>query len=151
MRQPGGGAKLCQSGSKLAVQKGCTVLLSAASFNPSTRQKHIILLDITYTDDLKVAERYQQKLDHHELYLDHLRGLGWRAKLYPIVLTHSGCATLSLRTLLKTDCGFTDTTVDTLLKLLQKHTFNYNSSLKYTRYKFKQKLRSNLLPPVGIG
>jgi len=80
---------------------------AAAPFTPSTRQKHIILLDITYTDDLKVAERYQQKLDHNQLYLAHLRGLGWKPKFYPIVLTYSGCATLSLRILLKSDCGFT--------------------------------------------
>jgi len=124
---------------------------AAATFNPSTRQKHIILLDVTYTDDLKLAERYQQKLDHHALYLEHLSGLGWKAKFYPIVLTYSGCATLSLRKLLKTDCGFTDTAVNNLLKSLQKHTFSYNSSLTYTRYKLKQKLRSNLLPPDGIG
>jgi len=89
--------------------------------------------------------------DHRELYLAHLRHLGWTPKLYPIVFTHSGCATLSLRFFLKTDCGFTDTAIDTLLKSLQKHTYNYNAKLTNTRYYLKKKLLSNPLPPAGIG
>ena len=31
------------------------------TFVPTTRQKHIILIDLTYTDDADVKERYQQK------------------------------------------------------------------------------------------
>jgi hypothetical protein len=120
-------------------------------FTPTAAQKDIILLDATYTDDLKVKDRYQHKLDHHNPYILHLQTLGWRPKLYPIVLTHSGCVTLSLRTFLETDCGLTPTAVNTLTKSLQKHTFSYNSKLNSTRYHLKKELAYNHLVPTGVG
>jgi hypothetical protein len=52
--------------------------------------------------------------------------MGWKPKLYPVVVTHSGCVTLSLRKFFKTDCGLTDAAVDTKIKSLQAHTFIYN-------------------------
>ena len=114
-------------------------------------QNEIILLDVTYTDDLTVKERFQQKLGHHNSYFAHLQSLDWRPKLYPIVLTHSVCVTLSLRTFLTTDCGLTATAVDTFIKCLQQHTLNSNSNFSFTRYPLKNQLRSNLLIPTGVG
>jgi hypothetical protein len=114
-------------------------------------QNVIILLDVTYTDDLTVKERFQQKLDHHNTYFAHLQSLGWRPKLYRIVLTHSGCVTLSLRTFLATDCGLTATAVDTFIKCLQQHTLNSNSNLSFTWYHLKKQLRSNLVLSTWCG
>ncbi|KAG7674629.1 hypothetical protein KSW81_000275 [Nannochloris sp. 'desiccata'] len=121
-----------------------------ALFTPTARDKHIILIDFTITDDIKVKERLQQKLDHHNPYFTHLQTLGWKPKLYPIVFTHSGCVTTSFRTFL-TDCGLTTHAINSLLKSIQLQILNYNSSILLTRYKLLTQLRTHLLLPTGVG
>jgi hypothetical protein len=125
--------------------------LADATFAPTALQKDIILLDVTFTDDLTVKDRFQHKLDHHNPYVLHLQSLGWRPKLYPIVFTHSGCVTLSLRIFLKTDCGLTDSAVNSSIKSFQQHTYTYNSKLTSTRYYKKKQIQTNLLVPTGVG
>ena len=72
---------------------------TSVPFTPTTQQKHIILIDVTFTDDLAVVDRFKQKQEHHNPYFTHLQALGWQPQLYPIVFTHSGCVTTSFRTL----------------------------------------------------
>jgi hypothetical protein len=50
--------------------------ISTATFVPTPQQKQIILIDVTFTDDSKVKERYQHKLNHHNPYFTHLQSLG---------------------------------------------------------------------------
>ena len=125
--------------------------ISDASFRPTSTQKEITLLDITYTDDTTVKNRYQEKLDHHNPYYTHLIALGWRVKLYPIVLTYSGCVSASLRSFLDQDCGLTPTAINTLIKSLQQHSYRYNSKLSSTRSFQLKKLITNLQNPTGVG
>jgi hypothetical protein len=124
--------------------------ISTSKFVPTPQQKHIILIDVTFTDDLKVKERYQQKLNHHNPYFTHLKSLGWQPTLYPIVFTHSGCVTTSLRTFLN-DCGVTPRQINSLIKSIEHKIYSYNSSLIYSRYKLRSIIRSNLLVPTGVG
>ncbi|KAG7667202.1 hypothetical protein KSW81_000939 [Nannochloris sp. 'desiccata'] len=131
-------------------QEPATTDATTALFTPTARDKHIILIDFTITDDIKVKERFQQKLDHHNPYFTHLQTLGWKPKLYPIVFTHSGCVTTSFRTFL-TDCGLTTHTINSLLKSIQLQILNYNSSILLTRYKLLTQLRTPLHLPTGVG
>ena len=117
---------------------------------PRRTQKRIILIDITFTDDIDVATRYQAKLDQHSAYCQHLKRHHWKPCIYPIVLTYSGCLTSSLRIFLKQDCGLTDHSINPFIRQLQTHTCKYNSKLIGTRAALKKKLTKLLPLPLPL-
>jgi hypothetical protein len=115
------------------------ILQSEAHTTPPNEKKEAIFLEISFTGDGYAATRFEQKLKQHEAHAEFLRSKEWTIKVIPIIFTHSGCLTTSLRQIL-TEFGIENGPTNKLISKLQLHTctFSYKTISTYRQLKKQQ-------------
>ena len=86
--------------------------------------RHIVLLELGYTQDLHLPTKLQEKLAQHQGFKALLESRGWTVVLAAIPVSYTGLLLSSLRTTL-TDCGVTGAAVTATLHRLVSHSISY--------------------------
>jgi len=118
------------------------------STSPAPEKKKAIFLEISFCNDGFAAARYQRKLAQHTTHKTFLETKGWTVDIIPIIITHSGCITNTLKQSL-TDLGISDGQIKKLISKLQRHSCNSNITIIRT-FRFLNRKQGPTTNP-GIG
>ena len=102
--------------------------------------KRLILVEVGYCTDNKLAVKHQAKTEEHAALIQHIQHKGWTVSLYAIAVTHTGVITDTLTQLLSA-CQVTSASAQKTQRWISRHSCEQTNNLLITSHKLNASAR----------